>query len=76
MQPQFVGPFKVMSTGPGTYHLDFPPSMAAVHAWFHTSLLKPSGTYPAGPPVLVDDSYKVEAILQKNNMHGTHAKVK
>ena len=55
--------------------LDFPPSMAAVHPWFHTSLLKPAGPQPAGPPVLEDDSYEVEAILQINK-RGTYAKVK
>ena len=64
-----------MSTEPVTYHLDLPPSMAAVHPWFHTSLLKPAGPQPAGPPVLEDDSYEVEAIIQINK-HGTHAKVK
>ena len=64
-----------MPTGPGTYHLDLLPSMAAIHPWFHTNLLKPAGPQPAGPPALEDDSYKVEAILQINK-RGTHAKVK
>ena len=75
LQPWFLGPFCVISIGAGTYSLDLLPSMAAVHPWFHTSLLKPSGPQPAGPPALADDSYKVEAILQINK-RGTHAKVK
>ena len=70
-----MGPFQVMSTGPGIYCLDLLPSMAAVHPWFYTSLLKPAGPQPSGPPALEDNSYKVEAILQINK-HGTHAKVK
>ena len=37
--------------------------------------LKPAGPQPAGSPALVDDSYKVEAILQINK-HGIHTKVK
>ena len=48
LQPQFVGPFRVISTGRGTYCLDISPSMAAVHLWFHTSLLKPAEPQPAG----------------------------
>ena len=60
-----------MYTGPGTYHLDLPASMATVHPWFHTSLLKPTGPQPA----LVNDSYKVEAILQINKRE-IHAQVK
>ena len=75
MQPWFVGPFRDMFSGPGTYHLALPSNMAAVYPWFHTNLLKPSGPQPSGPPALEDDSYKVEAILQITK-HGTHAKVK
>ena len=75
LQPQFVGPFRVMSTGPGLYHLDLLPSMAVVHPWFHTNLLKPARPQPAGPSTLEDDSYEVKAIFQINK-HGTHAKVK
>ena len=60
----------MLSTGPGTYQLALPPSMAAVHPWFHTSLLK-----LAGPPALAYDSYEVEAILHIKR-HGIHAKVK
>ena len=48
--------------------------MAAVHQWFYTSLLKPAGPQPSGPPAQEDDSYEVEAILQINK-RGTHAKV-
>ena len=59
-----------MSTGPGIYCLDIPPSMAAVHPWFYSSLFKPSG-----PPALEDDSCEVEAILQINK-RGRQAKVK
>ena len=55
-----------MYTGPGTYHLDFPPSMATVHPWFHTSLLKPAGPQPIEPPALEDESYEVEAIFLIN----------
>ena len=58
-----MGPFRVMSTGPGTYHLNLPLSIAAVHPWFHTSLPKPDGLQPAGSRALKDDSYEVEAIL-------------
>ena len=65
----------MISTVPCTYCLDLLPSIAAVHPWFYTSLFKPAGPQPAGPPALEDDSYKVEAILQINK-HGTHAKVK
>ena len=75
LQPWFIGPCRVMSKGTGTYHLDLLPSMASVHPWFHTSLLKPAGPQPAGPPALADDSYKVEDILQINK-RGTHAKMK
>ena len=74
-QPCFVGPFLVMSTGPGTYHLYLPPSMAAIHPWFHTSLLKPVGPQPVGPLALEDDSYKFAAILRIKKRR-THAKVK
>ena len=66
MQPQFIGPFRVLSIGPDTYCLDLLPSMVAVHPWFYNSLFKPAGPQPAGPPVLEDDSYKVKAILQIN----------
>ena len=75
LQKWFVGPFRVQSTGLGTFHLDLPPSMATGHLWFHTRLLKPAGPQPAGPTVLADDSYEVEAILQINK-HEMHAKVK
>ena len=45
----------MISLGPGAYSLDLLPSMAAVHLWFYTSLLKaaepqPAGPQPAGPP--------------------------
>ena len=73
LQPWFMGPFKVMSTGPCTYHPDLSPSMAAVHPLLHTSLFKPAGPQPAGPPALEDNSYEVEAILQINK-RGKHAK--
>ena len=69
-----MGPFRVKATEPGTYHLDLPPIIAAVHPWFQNSLFKPARPQPAGPPVL-EDGYKVEAILQINKP-GTHAKVK
>ena len=58
-----MGSFQVMSIGPSTYCLDLLLTMTAVHSWFHTSLLKPAGSQPAGPAVLEDDSHKVEAIL-------------
>ena len=74
-QPWFMGPFWVMFTGPGTYHLDLPPRMSAIHPWFYTSLLKPAGPQPAGPYVLEDNSYEDEAIFQINK-HRIHAKVK
>ena len=64
-----------MSTGPGTYFLDLALSMAAVHPWFHTSLLKPARPHSSGPPTLENDSYEVEAILQINKP-GRLAKVK
>ena len=67
--------FYVLSLGPGTYCLDFQPSMAALHPWFHTSLLKPTWSRPAGPPALEDDYYKVKVIIQINK-HGTNAKVR
>ena len=69
------GPICVMSTGPDTYCLDLPTSMAAVHPWFHVSFLKPAGPQPAGPSALEDDSYEVEAIFQINK-RGTRTKVK
>ena len=59
-----MGPFRVLSMVPGTYHLDLLPSMADVHPWFDTSLLKSAGPQPAGPLALEDDSYEVETILQ------------
>ena len=74
-QPHLVGPFWAISAGLGTYHLDLLPSMATVHLLFNTSLPNPDGPQPAGPPVLEDNSYKVEAIL-KIYKHGTHAKMK
>ena len=68
--------FRVMSTRPGICHLDLLPSMAAIHPWFHISLLKPARTQPVGPTALKDyHSYEVEAILQINK-YGTHSKVK
>ena len=50
------------------------PTSAAIHQWFNTSLFKPARPQPGGPPVLEDDSYKVESILQIKQF--THAKVK
>ena len=44
LQLWFIGPFQVMFTGPGTYFPAPPPSMAAVHPWFYTSLLKLAGS--------------------------------
>ena len=58
-----MGPFQVISEGPGTYQMDFLPSMATIHPWFYTSLLKPAGPQLAGPPALEDYLYKIEAIL-------------
>ena len=67
-----------MSTGPITYHLDLPPSMATVHPYFHTRLLKPTGLQPtrpqpSGPPALNDDSYEV---IFQINKYGIYARVK
>ena len=64
-----------MSMGPGTYHLDLPPSMDAVHPWFCSSTFNLVGPYPAVQPALEDDSYEFEAILQIKQRE-THAKVK
>ena len=58
-----MGPFLVLSTGPGTYHVDFLTSMAVVYLWFNTSLLKPAGPQLSGLPELEDNSYEVEAML-------------
>ena len=65
----------MLSIGHRTYHLHLPPSMAAVHPQFYTSLLKPIGPQPAGPPTLADDFYAVEAIFQIKK-HKTYDKVK
>ena len=73
-QPRFMGPIQVISTELSTYSLDLPPSMAAVHPWFHPILLKPAGPQPAGPLALEDDSYEAEAILQISK-RGKHAKM-
>ena len=70
-----MGPFHVKSTIASAYYLDTPLNMVTVHLYFHTSLLKPVGSQPAGPPALEDDSYEVKAILQIN-ICGTYAKVK
>ena len=70
-----MGPFQVMSRGPGTYCLDLLPSMASICPWFHNSLFKPAEPQCTGPPALADDSYKVQAIFQINK-HGKHDKVK
>ena len=75
LQPWFIGPYRVMSTWPGTYRLDLPPSITAVHPWFYISLLKPAGPQTAGPLALVDHSYEVEALLQINKC-GIQTKVK
>ena len=75
LQPWFMGPFRVMSTGPGTYFLDLLPRMATFRSWFHTSLLKPARPQPIGPPALEDNSYEVEVILKKNK-RAIHDKVK
>ena len=64
-----------MSAESDTYHLDLLPSIASVHPWFYTSLLKPAGLQPTGPLELEDHSYKIEKILQINK-HGTNGKVK
>ena len=63
-----------MFTIPGAYHMDSPPSMAAVYPWFHTSLLKPAGPRPIEPLALENDSYEVEALFQVNKRR-THDKV-
>ena len=63
------------STGPGTYSLDLPPTMAAIHPWFYTSLINPAGPQLTGPAALEDNSSEFEAIIQPNK-RGTHAKVK
>ena len=65
-QPLFIRTFRVISTGPGTYNLDLPPSMVAVYPQFHSSLFKPAGPQPARLFALKDDSYEVEAIFQIN----------
>ena len=75
LQQWFIGPFRMISKGPGTYHLDLQPSMDAIHPWFHTSFLKPAGPHSSRPLTLEDDSYKVKTIL-KINKRGTHAKEK
>ena len=49
--------------------------MVAIHPWFYTSLFEPAGLQPAGLPVLEEDSYEDEGILQIKK-RGTHAKVK
>ena len=67
-------PFQVISTGLGIYHLKLLHSMDAVHPWFHTSFLKPAEPQAAGIPVLEDDFYEVEAILQIE-MRRIHTKV-
>ena len=70
LQLCFVGPFRLLSTGPGSS-----TKYGCCSPWFYTSLLKPIGPQTSGPPALVDDYYEVEAILQINK-RGTHAKVK
>ena len=65
-QPQFMGPFLVISTGCGSDRLDITLSMDYVHPQFHTRLLKPVGHHSAGLSALEDDSYEVEIILQIN----------
>ena len=57
LQVCFIGPFQAISTGPGTYCLDLLPSMAAIHPWFNTSLLKPAVPQPARGPAMEDNSY-------------------
>ena len=74
-QPRFIGPFRIIFTGHSAYYLVLQPSMAAVHPWFHTSLLTPTGPHPSGPPALEDASYKVEVIFQTKK-RGIYAKVK
>ena len=74
LQLWFIAPFRVMSTRPGTYYLDLPPSLAAFYPWFHTSPFEPARPQPPRLPALVDNSYEVEAILQINKFR-THAKV-
>ena len=69
-----MGLFQVLSTGPGTYFLDLPPSMAAIHPWFHTTYFKPAVLQSSGPLALEDNSYEIEAFLQFNK-RGTQAKV-
>ena len=63
-----------MSTVPITYCLGLLSSMAAVHPWFYSSLLKSDGSQPAKPSNLEDDPYEAKAIL-KINKRGTHAKM-
>ena len=70
-----VGPFQMISIEPCTYCLVFPPSIAAVHLWFHTSIFKPAEPQPIGLLALQADSYEVEAIIQIKK-RGTHSKVK
>ena len=67
-----MGPFQVMSKGLGTYHLDLPPRVAAVHPWFYTSIPTLARSRSAGPSALEDECYELEAILQINK-RGTHA---
>ena len=49
--------------------------MTTMHPWFYTSLLKPAGPKSDGLPILENDSYEVEVILEIKR-YGIHAKVK
>ena len=70
-----MGPFQVISAGRGTYCLDLLPNKAIIHPLFYTSLFKSAKFQPDRPPMLEDDSYKVEAIFQINK-RVIYAKVK
>ena len=40
LRPRFIGPFEILSrVGEVAYKLAFPPSLSAVHAVFHASML-------------------------------------
>ena len=81
LQPQFIGPFKIMSqVNPATYRLDLPSSLKRIHPEFHVEYLLPyippcpyttPTPAPRYDPVLVngEEHYYIDKLLDRRKYY-------